>query len=125
MNLFTKVCVTLMNNNIMNTPLDIRDARQFDGRIIMSGVANAFPELLTVSLATRKELMETRELATDEVLDLVTPFYQVHSMEICGLSCYMHLQTDVDKMVLKVWDEYGESGLLKVTTKSPQGSKAF
>ena len=46
--------------------------------------------------------METRELSSDEVLDLVTPYYQVHSMDICGLSCYKHLQTEVDKLVLKV-----------------------
>ena len=65
-------------------PLDQQEARQFEGRLIMAGALNAFPEQLSASLTTWGELMVAKELSTDEVLDLVTPYYQVHYMDICG-----------------------------------------
>ena len=76
--LFTKVCGELLHSNILVVPIANQEAHQFDGRIIMSGAANAFPEQLSASLTTLGEPMVARELSMDEVLDLVTPYYQVH-----------------------------------------------
>ena len=42
--MFTRVCGKLLNSNILVVPLDQREVRQFDGRLILSGSANAFPE---------------------------------------------------------------------------------
>lgn len=104
----TKVCGSLLNSNVLVVPLDQREARQFDGRILISGAANAFPEQLKAALSNWEELMVDQEVSTDVVLDLITPYYQVHYREICELSCYRHLRTEVDRMVLNSWDTCGE-----------------
>ena len=117
--MLTQVCIGLMGGSIPLPPIAERESHEFDGQLNVLAAANSFPELLSNSLSVWKELAEAREFDTDEVIELITLYYQVHDKDLCELSCYRHFQTEVDKLVLRNWEEI-RTDLRVYTKKSPR-----
>ena len=92
-------------------------------RLIVSGTANAFPEQLKAAVTNWESAMVVQEVSTEVVLDLITPYYQVHYREICELPCFRHFRTEVDRLVLNCWDTCGESDIFRVTTRMFKNSE--